>query len=368
MVEVPFLDLGASFRELKEKMLQASERVLSSGYWIMGPELSAFEEEFAAYCSAKFCIGVANGLDAIVLALRALDIGPGDEVILPSNTYIATWLAVTQVGATIVPVEPDPFTHNIDPAKIEAAITSRTKVIMPVHLYGQPADMDAINEIAARRGILVIDDCAQGHGAEYRGKKVGSLAKISAFSFYPSKNLGAIGDGGAVTTDDPAVADKIKILRNYGSRKKYYNEVIGVNSRLDELQAAFLRTKLQQLDEWNGRRTELAKEYLTALEGLQGIILPAVPNWAKPVWHLFVVRVQNRERVMESLKKRGIQTLIHYPVPPHRSDAYSDWNKTSFPIAEKLADEVLSLPIGPHLSKDQVSYAAQAIRELPSAI
>jgi dTDP-4-amino-4,6-dideoxygalactose transaminase len=313
---VSFLDLRSSYTELKEEIRAATERVYDSGYWINGPEVAAFESEFATYCSAKYCVGVANGLDAIHLLCRALDIGPGDEVIVPSNTYIATWLGVTQAGATVVPVEPDPRTFNIDPAKVEERITERTKAVMPVHLYGQPADMERLEEICSARNLLLLDDCAQAHGALCSGKRVGSLARGSAFSFYPSKNLGAIGDAGAVTTDDPELADRLRILRNYGSKERYYNEVKGYNSRLDELQAAILRVKLRHLEDWNRRRALIAEKYLSTLEGIEGLVLPYVPKFASPVWHLFVVRVKNREVVREKLAERGVQTLIHYPVPP----------------------------------------------------
>jgi dTDP-4-amino-4,6-dideoxygalactose transaminase len=296
--------------------------------------------------------------------LEAYGVGPGDEVIVPSNTYIATWLAVSQVGARPVPVEPDPATCNIDPARIEAAITPRTVAILPVHLYGQPADMDPIQAIADRHGLLVLEDGAQAQGAKYKGRRVGGLGHAAGISFYPGKNLGAFGDAGAVTTNDPAIADKLRTLRNYGSKRKYYNEVKGYNFRLDGLQAAFLRVKLNKLDEWNDRRRILAGAYLKGLQSVPDLRLPFVPEWAEPVWHIFTVRYPWRDELQAHLTKAGIGTLIHYPVPPHKSDAYAadrDWG--SLPIAEGIAAKSLSLPIGPHMPLDAVQHVCSVIAD-----
>ncbi|MCP5230591.1 MAG: DegT/DnrJ/EryC1/StrS family aminotransferase, partial [Zoogloeaceae bacterium] len=332
-------------------------------WYILGPEVEAFETEFAAYCEAKHCVGVANGLDALHLALLALGVEPGDEVIVPSNTYIATWLAVSQSGARPVPVEPVEGTCNIDPARIEAAITPRTRLILPVHLYGQPADLDPILAIAHRHGLKVLEDAAQCHGARYKGKRIGAHGDAVAWSFYPGKNLGALGDGGAVTSDDPEVADRVRVLRNYGSRVKYVNEVRGFNSRLDPVQAAVLRVKLGHLDEWNARRQRLAACYLDGLTD-SGVTLPEVPTWADPVWHLFVIRHPQRDRLQARLTEAGIGTLIHYPIPPHRQAAYLDagFSADEFPLASMLADQVLSLPMGPHLGEAQVELAIEAVK------
>lgn len=360
---IPFLDLKAPHVELREEIDAAIARVVDSGWYILGPEVDAFEAEYAAYCQAGHCVGLANGLDALHLALRAMDVGPGDEVIVPSNTYIATWLAVSQCGATPVPVEPDPRTYNIDPALVEAAITPRTKVILPVHLYGQPADMDPILAIARKHGLRVLEDGAQAHGARYKGRRIGAHGDVVAWSFYPGKNLGALGDGGAITTDDAELADRIRVLRNYGSRVKYVNEVQGYNSRLDPLQAAVLRVKLAHLDAWNARRASVAAAYLQGLEG-HGLVLPHVPEWAEPAWHLFVVRHPQRDDFQQRLTEAGVGTLIHYPIPPHRQTAYAEagFAAGAFPIASGMADEVLSLPMGPHLAMEDVARVVDAIR------
>lgn len=360
--KVPFLDLRASYLELKTEIDEAVTRVLDSGWYVLGPEVEAFENEFATYCQTNHSIGVANGLDALTLALRAMDVGPGDEVIVPSNTYIATWLAVSQCGATPVPVEPDNRTYNIDPASIAAAITSRTKVILPVHLYGQPADLEPILAIARKHGLRVLEDGAQAHGARYKGQRIGGHGDAVAWSFYPGKNLGAIGDGGAVTTNDPVIAERIRMLRNYGSNIKYVNEVKGFNSRLDPIQAAILRVKLKYLDAWNDRRRDIAQHYQETLRG-SSLILPHVPEWAEPVWHLFVVRHPQRDELAARLNDMDIGTLIHYPIPPHKQAAYAELNfpLESFPKAAKMALEVLSLPIGPQL---EIRLAAQVLEAL----
>jgi dTDP-4-amino-4,6-dideoxygalactose transaminase len=348
---VPFLDLKGINAAHGAALGEAFARVLDSGWYIMGEELAAFEREFAEYCGVEHCVGVANGLEAMQLVLRAWDIGPGMEVIVPSNTYIATWLAVSNTGATPVPVEPDPQTYNLDPDRVEAAIGPRTRAILPVHLYGQAAHMNPICDLAAKHGLKVLEDGAQAHGARYMGRRVGGLGNAAAFSFYPGKNLGALGDGGAVTTNDASLADSIRVLRNYGSRQKYVNETRGVNSRLDELQAAFLRVKLRHLDEENVSRRRIAARYAAAFENLH-IGLPRHPQWADPVWHLYVIRVPKRDSFAEALKEAGVGTLVHYPTPPHLQVAYRDlnWDHGSFPIAESMADEVLSLPIWPSMS------------------
>ena len=360
---IPFLDLKAIYRASKSNIDAALLRVAESGWYLLGKELTDFELTYAAYCDTKYCAGVANGLDALHLALLALGVGPGDEVIVPSNTYIATWLAVSQCGARPVPVEPLAATYNIDPSRIESAITPRTKVILPVHLYGQPADMDAIREIAIRHDLTVLDDCAQAHAAVYKGRKVGSLADISAWSFYPGKNLGALGDGGAVTTGDSTLYDKVRVLRNYGSRVKYVNEIQGFNSRLDDIQAAVLAAKLAYLDTATAQRRTIAKRYLDGLAGLP-LVLPSVPDWAEPAWHLFVVRHADRDGLQTQLAERGIGTLIHYPIPPHLQAAYAElgYAQGDFPIAERIHAEVLSLPLWPGMTDAQVARVIEAVR------
>jgi dTDP-4-amino-4,6-dideoxygalactose transaminase len=366
-IQIPFLDLKSLYSELKEELDAAYRRVMESGWYILGKEVEAFEAEFADYCTAKYCIGVANGLDALHLIIRAYGIGPDDEVIVPANTYIATWLAVTHAGATPIPVEPDEHTYNIDPEKIEQAITTRTKAILVVHLYGQPADMDQINALAQKHGLKVIEDCAQAHGARYKGRRAGSLGDAAGFSFYPGKNLGAIGDGGAVTTNDPELADRIRVLRNYGSRSKYHNEVVGYNSRLDELQAALLRVKLATLDEWNDRRRRLAAQYIQLLTGHRKLILPHVPEWAEPVWHLLVIRHPLRDELQKTLSQAGIGTMIHYPVPPHLQPAYADLGhkKGDFPISEVIHDSILSLPMWPGMTEENVTSVCVSMLKAP---
>lgn len=362
---VPFLDISASCAGIKNEIHEAVARVVDSGWYVLGEELEAFEREFAAYCETDYCVGVANGLDALHLGLLALGVGPGDEVIVPSNTFIATWLAVSQCGAVPVPVEPDEVTFNIDPDRIERAITPRTKVILPVHLYGQPADMDPILEMARRHGLKVLEDGAQAHGARYRGQRLGAFGDLVAWSFYPGKNLGALGDGGAITTNDPDIADRIRVLRNYGSREKYINEVQGFNSRLDPIQAAVLRVKLKKLDEWNGQRRDIAARYHSGLSGI-GLNLPAVPDWAEPVWHLFVVRTGERDRLQQALRQAAVATLIHYPIPPHLQQAYASlgWRRGAFPIAERIHDEVLSLPMYPGMTSGQIDHVIAACRNV----
>jgi dTDP-4-amino-4,6-dideoxygalactose transaminase len=363
---IPFLDPGAAYQELKEELDAAYHRVMNSGWYILGEEVEAFEQEFATYCGVRHCIGVGNGLEALHLILRAYGIGSGDEVIVPANTYIATWLAVSYAGAKPAPVEPDLQTYNIDPTRIEAAITPHTKAIMPVHLYGQTADMDPIMEIARRYGLKVIEDAAQAHGARYKGRMAGGIGDAAGWSFYPSKNLGAFGDGGAVTTNDDQLAERVRLLRNYGSRDKYFNEVKGFNSRLDPLQAAFLKVKLQHLDDWNERRIVLAKTYQEGLASALDLILPYVSAWANPSWHLFVIRHVERDSLQKRFSAYGIGTLIHYPVPPHLSDAYREagWKEGDFAVTEQIAASVLSLPIGPHLTAKEQDNVIKRLKAI----
>jgi len=355
---IPFLDLKESYLELKSELDDAYKRVMESGCYIAGSEVEAFENEFASYCGTKYCIGVGNGLEALHLILRGYDIGEGDEVIVPANTYIATWLAVTHAGATPIPVEPDERTYNINFEEVALAITPRTKAIIAVHLYGQPADMDKLLRIADRHDLKVIEDAAQAHGAKYKGWKVGGIGDAAGFSLYPSKNLGAFGDAGVVTTNDSDLANRIRSLRNYGSDKKYFNEVKGFNSRLDPLQAAFLRVKLKHLNRWNDRRQDIANQYLKALTG---VIVPFVPLWTEPVWHIFAVRHSHRnifkQRLLEGWE---IETLVHYPIPPHCSGAYM--SKTSFPITESICNTIISLPISPYMTDEQVQYVIEGVR------
>lgn len=355
--------MKAPYLELKNELDTAYKRVMESGWYVLGQEVKTFEQEFAQYCGVKHCIGVGNGLDALFLVLKAWDIGAGDEVIVPANTYIATWLAVTYTGAKVVPVEPDERTYNIDPSKIEAAVTERTKAIVAVHLYGQSADMLSINAVAKKYDLKVLEDAAQAHGAKCYGKRVGGLGDAAGISMYPGKNLGAIGDAGVVTTNDDYTADRVRVLRNYGSRVKYHNEIVGHNSRLDELQAALLRVKLRYLDEWNERRKQVSQNYLLKLADNEEIVLPYIPEWSEPVWHLFVIRSKQREQLQKKLSDCGIGTLIHYPIPPHLSGAYSDyeWVKGDFPISERLADEVLSLPMGPHIKGEHFEYVIEIL-------
>lgn len=362
-MKIQFLDLRGAYLELQPEIDAAVARVLNSGYYILGEEVELFEKEWSDYCDSRFAIGVGNGLDALHLGLLALGVGPGDEVIVPSNTYIATWLAVSQCGATPVPIEPNETTYNMDPLHIEAAITKRTRVILPVHLYGQPADMDPILEIAKRHGLFVLEDAAQSHGATYKGKRIGSHGDAVAWSFYPGKNLGAMGDAGAVTTNNVEVANRIRLLRNYGSDQKYVNVAQGFNSRLDPIHAAVLRVKLTVLDEWTSRRMDIAGEYLRLLRSSE-LLLPSVPDWAEPVWHLFVVRSKARDSLQEQLKVGGVDTLIHYPIPPHKQAAYAKggFNAMSFPIAEQMAGELLSLPIGPHFDPTHIERVVKLVK------
>lgn len=364
---VPFLDLRAAYLEQKDELDAAVRHVLDSGWYVLGPEVTAFEEEFAAYCGASHCVGVANGLDALHLSLRACGIGAGDEVIVSSNTYIATWLAVSLVGATPVPVEPDPATHNLDPERVPLAIGARTRALLVVHLYGRPQRMDPILELAREHGLRVIEDVAQAAGARDGGRVVGTLGDAGAFSFYPTKNLAAFGDGGAVLTNDAEIADAVWRLRNYGESAKYVNPVRGFNSRLDELQAALLRVRLNALSGWNARRRRLAASYRDQLEEIPSVVAPGEPEDGEHVWHQFVVRHPQRDALREHLLERGVETLVHYPQPPHLQGAYRDlgYGRGAFPIAEWLADEVLSLPMGTHLDETAAATVVDAIRSFP---
>jgi dTDP-4-amino-4,6-dideoxygalactose transaminase len=360
---VPFLNLGANYREIQAELESAVLVSLRSGWYIGGQDVESLEQEFAAFTETRHCVGVANGLDALRLSLVAMEISAGDEVIVPSNTYIATWLAVSQCGATPIPVEPVEFTYNLDPGRIEAAITPRTKAILPVHLYGQPADLDPILAVARKHGLRVLEDAAQAHGARYKGRRIGGHGDVVAWSFYPSKNLGALGDAGAITTNDPELAGRVRALRNYGSSVKYVNEVKGWNSRLDPVQAVVLRVKLRHLDEWNARRTAIAARYTAELVGM-GFVLPEVPAWAKPAWHLYVVQHAERDGIQKALREANIGTQIHYPIPPHLQMAYRDagYSRGRFPIAESMANQVLSLPMGPQLDDASVTDAIVALK------
>jgi dTDP-4-amino-4,6-dideoxygalactose transaminase len=367
---IPFLDLKSINLAHADALSAAFARVLDSGWYVLGKECAAFETEYARYCEAAQCVGVANGLDALTLALRAMDVRPGDEVLVPSNTYVATWLAVTQVGAIPVPVEPEAGGFNMDPARLEAAITPRTRAVLPVHLYGAPADMRAIANIARRHDLKILEDGAQAHGARDGGRSIGGYGDAVAWSFYPGKNLGALGDGGAVTTNDPQLADRLRVLRNYGSRIKYKNEVIGYNSRLDELQSALLREKLPHLDRENARRAAIARRYLDGLAGAPNLVLPASFEGREPVWHLFVVRHPRRDALATALAAEGVGTMIHYPIPPHRQQAYASLNMDEgrLPLSEAIHREVLSLPMGPTQTDADTDAVIAAVHRCTEAL
>jgi dTDP-4-amino-4,6-dideoxygalactose transaminase len=359
---IPFVSLTRQQEGIRGELDQAIKEVLDSGWYILGPQVEAFEQEFARYCNVAHCVGVGNGLDAIQLLLQAYGIGPGDEVLVPSNTFIATWLAVSYVGATPVAVEPDSRTYNIDPERLRAAITTKTKCIIPVHLYGQAADMDPIMAIAKEFGLIVIEDNAQAQGALYKGRVTGSLGHAAATSFYPGKNLGALGDGGGVVTHDAEIAEKVRVLRNYGSTKKYHHTVQGQNTRLDEIQAAVLRVKLRHLQQGNSERQALADRYTAGLSG-SGVNTPFVPQWAQAVWHLYVIESDQRDALQAHLQNQGIQTVIHYPIPPHRQQCYAATHgQQSFPLAEQQAGRILSLPIFPGLRPDEQDKVIEAIK------
>jgi len=364
-MNIPFVDFAPSNQQFREKALKTLEHVFDKGWYILGEQVQQFEQEYATYHNVKHCIGVANGLDALHIALRIKGIGKGDEVIVPSNTYIATVLSISFVGAKPVFVEPNPRTYNIDPNRIQEAITPQTKAIIPVHLYGQACEMDAIMQIAKKYNLYVVEDNAQAQGAMYNNKKTGSFGDVNATSFYPSKNLGALGDAGAITTSDDTYAYKCRVMRNYGSQKRYYNEVIGLNSRLDELQAALLRIKLQYLDQWNAERNAIAQIYLKELQNTGDLVLPVTADKATHIFHLFVIRTQYRNALQEHLQKNGVQTVIHYPVPPHLQECYQhlEYKKGDFPIAEALANTCISLPIFVGMTESQIQYVCDTIKK-----
>lgn len=362
MSDVPFLDLGAATHELQSDIQSAVARVVNSGRYILGPEVESFEHDWAEYCGAQHCIGVGNGLEALVLGLRALGVGAGDEVIVPAHTFVATWLAVAAVGATIVPVDANPHTLNIDVGGIAAAVTSRTKAILPVHLYGQPADLDAILALAREHDLFVVEDAAQAHGALWSNRRIGQHGDIACWSFYPGKNLGALGDAGAVTTSNADIAEKLRSLRNYGAKEKYRNEVIGVNSRLDPIQAAALGVKLPHLNEWTERRRRIAARYTHAFAETDLTLTETDPR-SDPVWHLYTVRHHARDALQEALRAKGVGTLIHYPIAPHQQEAFQPlgFSADAFAVASEAANTLLSLPIGPHLSERDQSRVVDAV-------
>jgi dTDP-4-amino-4,6-dideoxygalactose transaminase len=359
-LDVPFLDLGAQLTTIRPEVDAAIARVLDSTQFIMGDELTAFEREFAAFCGTRECVGVDSGLSALELVLRAWGVGPGDEVITGAHTYIATVTAISMVGAAPVLVEVDPQTYLLDPRAIEAAITPRTRAIIPVHIYGQTVDMDPLMEVARRHNLLVLEDACQAHGARYHGRRAGSLGHAAAFSFYPGKNLGAAGDGGAITTDDTELAARLRMLRNYGQVVKYHHETLGYNHRLDSLQAAVLRVKLPRLDGWNDGRRRVADAYLRALADLP-LALPTVGAGNEPVWHLFVVRVADRDAALRSLRAAGVDAALHYPIAIHHQPAYSQWAHLRFPVSETIAAECLSLPMYAEMTEAQIGQVVQAL-------
>ncbi|MGZ8550770.1 MAG: DegT/DnrJ/EryC1/StrS family aminotransferase [Chitinophagaceae bacterium] len=363
-MKIPFLSFEKMHAPIKQELQNAFSEFYDSYWYVLGKRVEAFEKNYAAYNQVEHCIGVSNGLDALHLCLKALNIGKGDEVIVPSNTYIATVLAISYVGATPVFVEPDSGTFNINPNLIEAAITSRTRAIMPVHLYGQCCEMDAIMQIAEKHQLFVIEDNAQSQGSMYNGRKAGSFGHLNGTSFYPGKNLGALGDAGAVTTNDPELAKMIRTLRNYGSEKKYYNEVIGFNMRLDEMQAAFLSVKLNYLDNWTSERQTIAGWYNESLRGIEQLKLPSTAANASHVYHLYVIQAEKRDELQQHLNTAGVGTLIHYPIPPHMQKAYShlNYSKGDFPIAEEIASTCLSLPLWPGITESQISYIRDTIK------
>lgn len=363
-MKIPFLDLRMQTAQVEADVMAGIKGLLERSDFILGEGVGQFEASFAAYCECDHAVGVASGFDALKLILRAMDIGPGDEVITVSHTFIATALAISSVGATPVLVEVDPDTYTMDPKMVEAAITAQTKAIMPVHLYGQPADMDPILQVARAHGLRVIEDAAQAHGARYHGKRAGSIGDAAAFSFYPGKNLGAFGDGGAVTTSDPVLADRIRTLRNYGSAKKYFHDELGENSRLDTIQALVLSEKLKRLDDWNVSRRAIATQYDKALAGIGDVVTPTIRPETESVFHLYVIQTARRDELMSYLQKQGIDCLIHYPVPVHLQRAYASkgFEKGDFPFTERLATRILSLPVFPGMSDGQVEAVCESIR------
>ena len=362
-MNVAFLDVARIHAGIEQELKRAVQRVMASGWFILGAEVDAFEREFADYCGARYCVGVGNGLDALSLTLRAQGIGPGDEVLVPAHTFIATSFAVDAVGATPVCVDVRCDTGNLDPGLLEDACTPRTRAVIPVHLYGQPADMDPVVAFAKKHSLLVVQDAAQAHGARYKGKTVGMLGDAACFSFYPSKNLGALGDGGAVVTNDDGLAARVRVLRNYGSTKKYHHDMVGMNSRLDEIHAAILRAKLRHLDAWNTSRASVAEIYINGLLSCETVSLPEVPSWATPVWHLFVVRHAARQELIDKLSSQGVECQIHYPFAVPRAGAYTERRcaREVYPVSEAWANECLSLPMAPYLSEDETNHVVGSV-------
>lgn len=364
-MKYPFLDVFSTYNTIRTEIDAAYKEVMDSGYYIGGEYLTRFEAEFAKFCGAKYCVGVGNGLDALVLPLLAKGIGAGDEIIVPANTFIATWLAVSQTGAKPVPVDADPQTMNIDIAKVESAITDRTRAIMPVHLYGAPVKSAELRKIADKTGLFLIEDSAQAHGATDDARLTGKLGHAAGFSFYPGKNLGAFGDAGAVVTDDNELADSVRLLGNYGSRIKYQHDRVGSNTRLDPLQAAFLSVKLKHLPSWNAHRANIAKIYLDALKDTPNLTLPVSAPGTESVWHLFVVRHDRRDALREELERQGVQAALHYPIPNHKSGAFSEhYGHMSFPVTEEICRTCLSLPIGPHMPLEAAAEIAQIVERV----
>jgi len=368
-MKIPFLSFKKMNADVKKETLASFEKFFESQWYILGENVKNFEKDYAAFNHTKYCVGVANGLDALIISLKTLGIGKDDEVIVPSNTYIATWLAVSAVGAIPVPVEPKIGIYNIDPSLIEKKITNQTKAIIPVHLFGQCCEMDEVISLAKKNNLFVVEDNAQSQGASYNGKFAGSFGNINATSFYPGKNLGAYGDAGAITTDDESLVLKASVIRNYGSEKKYYNEIQGMNSRLDEVQAGFLSVKLTYLNSWNNERAKIASMYSERLKNIGRIILPQIASSATSVFHQFVIRTKKRDDLQKFLNKNGVETLIHYPVPPHLQKAYSELNfkKGDFPIAEEIADTCLSLPIYRGLTESEIDYVCETIKKFSDA-
>jgi len=365
---IPFYNLEPQHDMARRELDAAYARVMKQSSFILGVELESFEKAFADYCESDFCVGVGNGLEAIALALKAFGIGPGDDVLVPSHTFIATWLGATQIGARPIPVEPDPQTYNIDPNRLKDALTPKTKAIIPVHLYGQPADMVSIMAFAHQHDLIVIEDAAQAQGATIKGQKVGSFGHAAAFSFYPTKNLGALGDSGAITTSDPYINKKLRQLRNYGSEKKYEHAILAGNSRLDELQAAFLHAKLSFLNQWNNERRAIAAFYTDRLQDIPGIRVPFVPNWNDPVWHQYVINVEDRNTLAACLNDQGIGTMVHYPIPCHLQPAYRGTHgNEKLPIAEQLSKDVLSLPMWPGMSEAEKENIVAMIHNMAHA-
>ncbi len=363
-MEVPFLNFKPMHNEIKNEILDVFEKIYDNNWFILGPHVEAFEKEFSKYCGTNYCISCGNGLDALSIILRGYDIGEGDEVIVPANTYIATALAVSYVGAKVILVEPDINTFNIDVTKIEAAITKKTKAIIAVHLYGRPAEIDKIKPLCKKYNLKLIEDSAQAHGAIYNGKKTGNLGDAAGFSFYPGKNLGALGDGGAILTNDKDLTEKVRAIRNYGSKIKYYNEYKGVNSRLDEIQAGYLSIKLKSLDKWNYYRQKVAKVYLEKITNNK-LILPNIDLSTDSIWHVFALRTEFRDELVAHLNSHGISTVIHYPIPIHLQKAYKElgYKEGDFPLAEAISKTVLSIPIWYGMTNEEINYVIDILNK-----